>query len=138
MSAASSSRSAVRHAPFPVSLAGLLLWLLAALVVVRALWSGLVLGLFDGNVAVALVSTALVTGLLALCAYAVPRGSQAARIVAMMLLLVTGLGGVSSALAPSSFVIGALGAIGAVASFGTVVLLVTAPSRAFFRRRRSR
>ncbi len=122
--------------PVQVAMAGLLLWVLVGLTVLRTALSVFVLDLYENDLALAFVTLALVAGLLGLCAYYVPRGSRAARVVAAMLTFVTGMGGLASALAPTSTLFALLGAIGAVASTAVLLLLITAPARAFFRRRR--
>lgn len=122
--------------PVHVAIAAMLLWLLVGLTVLRTALSVFVYDLYGGDVAVAFVTLALVAGLLGLCAYYVPRGSRSARVVAAMLTLVTGLGGLTSALAPSSIAFAVLGAIGAVSSMAVLLLLYSAPARSFFQRRR--
>lgn len=126
----------MRPAPFQVDLAGTLLWGLATLLLLRGVWLVTVEDAYDGNLDVAVVSIALVAGLLGLCAWAVPRGSQSARVVTGMLLLVTGTSGIASALGGSSTVLAVVGALAAAASVAVLLLLLSQPAREFYRRPR--
>lgn len=125
---------AAAEPPLQVIRAAQLLWLLVALIVVRTVLTVVVFDAYAGNVALAFVTVVLLGGLLSLCAVGVARGQRWARIVAVMFASVSALGGISSALNPSSAVYGVLGAIGALVSIAAIRFLWTGAANTYFRR----
>lgn len=118
--------------PPKVLIASRLLWLLAGLAALR---TALVLlgDDADDSVTTVLVGLVLVGGLLSICAYLVPRGIGWARGLGTVIASLAAIGGLSSVLDARSVAFAVLGAVGAAAAVGAVVLMFSAEARPFFR-----